>query len=239
MASTLLNSLTKIPHMKSLRFFVLLLAGLTVLSCQDTKDHAASTTANQSYFKNVGHEIPFETGMRWLDLYQSKNSNGRLLQPEYSVSATQLNTLLNSVDDLTGVAFHYGLDDAGTRHIILIPINSTLSVWSSIPGRILVDANTGAPVDQDVAYEWAQRYQQANPDAIWFHYFGTGIFDDMNTIAYFNDIDIEPALSDLDLTPQLLLIVWNEQLLSAGRTQGDDNGRVYDASNPCPPCGVQ
>lgn len=225
--------------MKSFKFFILLYAGLTLLSCQDTSDHVKNT-ADPTALKNVGKEIPFETGMRWMDLYQTKNnSEGRLLLPSYDISATQLQTALNSVSNLTGVAFQYGYDDLGVKHIVVIPIDASLNRWATIPGRVLIDTNTGDEISQVTAQIWAQRYENANPGAVWFHYFGRNIFDDIQSISYFNDIDIEPALSDLDLSPQLLLIIWDESSLIGGREKGGDGGKVYDASNPCPPCEVQ
>jgi hypothetical protein len=228
--------------MKSLIVFISLYFVLSLLSCQDTRDDFKIPPADLLAYKSVGQEIPFETGMRWIDLYNEKEkSNGRdklLGLLGYEVSDDNMEDLLESVPDLVGVAFHYGLDSWGTRHIMVIPIDGSLLVWASIPGRIIIDANNNTVITQSTAQAWALNYQAAHPQEVWFHYFGADIFEEMVQIPYFHSVDIQPALSDLNLSPQMLLIIWNNPLdLLFGRTQ-DADCTIYDASNPCPPCGV-
>jgi hypothetical protein len=226
--------------MKSLILFIGLYFALSLLSCQDSREDIKIPASDHLAYKSVGQEIPFETGMRWIDLYKEKNNDqGRLISLGYEVSDNNLEALLHSVPDLNGVAFHYGLDASGRRHIMVIPIDGSLLVWASIPGRIILDANSNTVISQSTAQAWALNYQAAHPQEIWFHFFGANIFDEIVQIPYFDSIDIQPALSDLNLSPQLLLIIWSDPLdLLLGRGKESFNGKVYDASNPCPPCAV-
>jgi hypothetical protein len=229
-------------YMKSSIVFTSLCFVLSLLSCQDTREDLKIPSSELLAYKGVGHEIPSETGMRWIELYHEKEkSNGRsnlLGLLGYEVSAGNMEALLQSIPDVIGVAFHYGLDQWGNRHIMVIPIDGSLLVWASIPGRIILDANNNTIISQSTAQAWALDYQAAHPDEVWFHFFGSNIFDDMVQLPYFHSIDIQPALSDLNLSPQMLLIIWNNPLdLLFGRTKGS-NCTVYDASNACPPCGV-
>jgi hypothetical protein len=51
-------------------------------------------------------------------------------------------------------------------------------------------------------------------------------------------MEIIPATNDLDLTPQLLLVIEDPNLSNGGRTFSETT-TVYDASYPCPRCPVQ
>jgi len=210
------------------------------VSCHEPKEALNSPQSEKEFYKTIGEEIPFEMGMEWIEYYQrhSATSGRTELLDNYQVSATQMNELLASTADLVGVAFHYGTDAFGVKHIILIPVDGTLTLWSSIPGRIFVDANSGEEIDQTTANTWATNYKNANPSDVWFHFFGKYIFDDMTSLPYFNSVDIEQGINVLGLTPELLLIVWNEDLNLLGRTSAQSS-TVYDASNACPPCAVQ
>lgn len=218
----------------------LLILTVTVLSCEETKEDLKDPLSIKEFYKTIGEEIPFETGMEWIENYKKiTSSSGRTeTLSDYIVSASQMNALLGSTADLTGVAFHYGIDNLGITHIMLIPVDGSLSLWSSIPGRIFVDANSGNAIDQTTAHAWAENYKNANPSEVWFHFFGKYIFDDMTALPYFNSVDIEQGVNSLDLTPELLLIVWNKELNTLGRTAAESS-RVYDASNACPPCAVE
>jgi hypothetical protein len=224
---------------KSIIAALLILMG-AFLSCHEPKEDLKDPQSVKEFYKTIGEEIPFETGMEWIENYKKiRSSSGRTeILSDYIVSASQMNALLGSTADLTGVAFHYGIDNSGTTHIILIPVDGSLSLWSSIPGRIFVDANSGDPIDQSTAQSWAQNYENANPSEVWFHFFGAYIFDDMTSLPYFDSVDIEQGTNLLGLTPELLLIVWNEDLNILGRTAAE-NCTMYDASNACPPCAVR
>lgn len=210
---------------------------MSLLACQDTKDDLTVPSSRDEYYKSIGQQIPFETGMRWIDVYNEKNKKtGRDNSSGYSIPASKIEEMLQSVPDLTGVAFHYGIDASGNQHILVVPVDGSLNLWSLYPGRVLLDANTGNEISLTTAQLWTLNYQLAHPLEIWYHLFGKNIFDEMVTIPYFNDLDIEPAIKDTDMSPQMLLIVWNDAFTENGRT-ADEPATVYDASNPCPPCG--
>ena len=223
--------------MKSLFAFIFLFLAVSFLSCQDSRDDF-KTNSELDFYMTIGEEIPFQTGIDWIEFYKAQNNNnGRAnVLTGYSVSDSQLQALIGSVTGLVGIAFHYGTDSWGTKHIILIPVENSLTLWSSISGRLYVDANSGNQISQSTAQAWATNYKNAHPSGVWFHFFGADIFDEIQALPYFDSMDIEPGIDLLNLTPELLLIVWNDGLLF-GRTK-DEDGRMYDASNPCPPCGI-
>jgi hypothetical protein len=223
--------------MKNVVAYAVIVLSAILFACQDSKDEASSLP-DLSAYKTVGMKIPTELGARWIQAYNQKyDPAGRLDGILYSLSSTQLQQLLSSVDNLIGVAFQYGLDDSGNKHIIVIPVDNTMRLWNFIEGRLYVDANTGAVITKGKAEQWSLNFQKANPDAIWFHYFGRNIFDEIVTLSDFTSLDIIPAINDLDFSPQLLLVVGNSSSL-LGRT-GTETTTVYDASYPCPKCDVQ
>jgi hypothetical protein len=219
---------------------------LAFYACQENREDLRGPVAKRDFYKTVGEQIPFETGMEWIEYYKwteyNKNAKlqpGRIQSPaSYNVPAAELTRMLQSTADLIGVALHYAVDDLGDQHILLLPVDGSLTLWSSTSPRVILDANTGVEIPQDQASAWAQNYKDANPTAVWFHFFGRNVFDEMQTIPYFYSLNIEPATNVLDLTPQLLLIIWNEELNSGGRTN-NMYATVYDASNACPPCAVR
>lgn len=225
------------------RFVVVFAVSVTlfVTGCQETKEELQNPLSEKDIYKTIGEEIPFETGMEWIEYYRKKIfEQGRTeTSASYQISATQMNTILQSADELVGVAFHYGIDEAGETHVLVIPVDEQLSLWSSIAGRVFADANTGDAISQEVASAWALQFKNSHPDEKWFHFFGKDIFDEMRAIPYFTKVEIEPAINTLDLTPQLLLVVPNEEAVSSGRATADSDGVVYDASNACPPCAVE
>jgi hypothetical protein len=218
-----------------------IVCGFVLLFCFSChQEDARNTPLDLSFYQNVGKEIPFDLGMRWLQAYEARNAEGRTQTASYAIPALQLNTLLSSVPNLTGVAFHYGTDTWGTTHIIAIPIDPALSLWTVIPGRVIVDTNTGLAISQSTAELWTSAYKNNHPGEIWFHYFGKTVFDEITSLSFLNTLDVSPAFNDTEQTPELLLIVWDNSLTGGllGRRK-DDPGRVYDASNACPPCSVQ
>lgn len=217
---------------------MILCVALYLSACQETKDDARDPSQKE-FYRTIGEAIPFETGMEWIDNYKkgaSKEGRTEVLSA-YSVSATVMRALLASVSAPVGVAFHYGTDGWGITHILVIPVDESMSLWSSIPGRMFVDANSGTEISETVASAWSSAYKKAHSNDIWFHFFGKDIFDDMTALPYFNGVDIERGINTVDLTPELLLVVWDD-VLSTGRTNST-LGTVYDASNACPPCAVQ
>jgi hypothetical protein len=231
--------------MKNVLGITALFLSMSILSCQDSNDVVKSPSDEVTKYRTVGMKIPTEVGARWIAAYNRKNSiSGRGQGVAYSVDAAQLEASLASVNDLVGVAFHYAEDDLGNTHIIMIPIDPTMSIWTEIPGRVFVDTNTGNPISQGEANSWANRYKRNNPGMIWFHYFGRNVFDEILIIANLASMDIVPALDDLDLSPELLLVIGNTESLLENLIGGLLGGRtettttVYDASYPCPKCSV-
>jgi hypothetical protein len=225
--------------MKTLSAFTVLYLAISLLACQDTKETPKAIPQNVSFFKNIGKEIPVETGLRWMAAYNQKNNiQGREDVTPYVITASELQAGLQALPNLTGIAFHHAIDNFGVHHFIAIPIDESLSVWSFVPGRTYIDANTNSEISALTARLWALNYELTHPGEIWFHYFGRTIFDEIEAIPFFTTLEIEPAINDQNQTPQLLLIIQNEETSSSGRTEGGDT-RVYDASSPCPPCAVQ
>jgi hypothetical protein len=216
--------------------YLILGSGLLFTTCQVSRDENNQPISEADTYRLIGEEIPFETGMEWIDYYQDQQSQGGRvnLLSNYGVSNSVMTSLLGSVENLVGVAFHYGIDDAGDQHVIVIPVDESLRLWADTPGRIFVDANSGEPISQDLAYAWASAYKNQFPSSIWFHFFGGRVFNHMCSLPFFNDVVIAPAISLLNWKPQLLLVVYNEAL-EIGRTK-DTPGIIYDASNACPPC---
>lgn len=215
-------------------------AAMFFAACQEAKDEVAQPLAAKDIYRTIGEEIPFETGMQWIDHFQAKaGAAGRFeSSPECIVPAEEMKTLLSSVDDLVGVAFHYSIDDFGAAHILVIPVTGSMQLWSPASQRVIVDANTGTPISEETASKWAENFKQQYPSEIWYHFFGKDVFDQMRALPYFESVDIERATNPADDSPQLLLIVWNNQQTSSGRTSAE-SGTVYDASNACPPCATQ
>ena len=216
-----------------------LFLAFALLGCQDTQDVPAPVS-EKDHYKLIGEEIPFETAMAWLDFHEkSRVAQGRTEEAtDFSVSKEKMQVVIGSTADLTGVAFHYGIDSLGVKHIFLIPVDASLSVWSTSAGRIIIDANTGNEIDESTASAWADNYKAAHPDELWFHFFGKNIFDDMLALPAFANMDIEPATNDVELTPELLLIIWEDEALASGGRTELLFATVYNASNACPPCAV-
>jgi hypothetical protein len=228
-----------ITFMKNVYVFGAVFLMVSILGCQDTKD--GSGQPDIAYQKSIGTQISVETATRWMNTLDQKNgTQGREDGSPYSITASRLDQLRSSVDDLIGVVFHHAIDDAGLHHFIILPIDNSLSVWDQTPGRIYVDANTNEEINRSTAARWAEAYKQQHQNEIWFHFFGSNIFDEITAIPYFTTLQIEPALNDLTLAPQVLLIVEDEaQIANTGGRYQAESTVVYDASSPCPPCPIQ
>jgi len=224
--------------MKKIIYFSVALFAISILACQDGKEEAKNIT-DLSYYRNIGKQIPTETGYRWMDVYRSNNGLSSRTKPSgFALSKENLATLSSSVDGLVGVAFQHATDAAGEHHFLIIPVDQSLQIWADGNAKTIIDANSDAAIDGATAKEWAKNYQISNPDAIWFHFFGKHVFDEMGTISFFEYIQIEPAVNDENLKPQVLLII-NDLSgdVSSGRTEMA-GAVVYDASSPCPPCPI-
>jgi hypothetical protein len=223
--------------MKKLYVVVAVLA-VSVLGCQDTREETGSTP-EIAYQKSIGMQIPVETGLRWMDTYNEvRVKDGRVSTSSYSISASQLQALRSSVLIFVGLAFHHAIDDAGEHHFVVVPVDLTLSLWSSLFPHVYIDANTNTQISRSTALAWVDNYTEAHPNDIWFHFFGSDIFDEIEDIPFFTTMQIEPAINDLDLTPQLLLIIEDEGAVEPGGRTAQSTMVVYDASSACPPCQV-
>lgn len=222
--------------MNRLAIIVTVSIAILLTACQETKEEITNPLSEKDIARTVGEQIPFEAGMQWISYHQKNSGSARLDSLlDFNVPAATIKLMLSSVNNLVGVAFHHAIDDFGITHILVIPVNESLELWSSTPGRLIIDANTGTEIPQELAKVWTDNFKRAHPSDVWFHFFGKDIFDEMQALPYFTNVDIEPATRPEDLSPQLLLIIWDERSTISGRTE-DDPGTVYDASNPCPPC---
>ncbi len=222
------------------RYMLILVIGisLTCINCQEPREDNHQPLTEKETYQYIGEEIPFHTGMEWIEYYRNQQtSEGRTaLFSRFQMSDSLTIKLLNSTDNLVGIAFHWAIDHQGKIHILVIPVDESLRLWTATPERIIVDANTGTPINRRVAYKWAANYKKVNPSGVWFHFFGANIFDDMCALPFFETVNIEPAINILNLKPQLLLVVYNNGQYNIGRTAYDPPGVVYDASSACPPC---
>ncbi len=221
--------------MKQTISFIAIVLTVFLLACQDGKDEVQKNISDFSYYRSIGEQIPNETGLRWLQLFKDRNHVGsRTSLSGYSVTRDQLTSLMASAGALTGIAFSHGIDGEGVHHFILVPIDESLSVWNGGESRIYIDANSGAQISREIAREWASTFRSSNPGEVWLHYFGRDVFDEVLQNTTFDPIDIEPALSDIDLSPQVLVIINAPELLD-GVTGGREESEVmvYDKSFPC------
>src|SRR5687768_6488312 len=100
--------------MKNFVVFTALYLTLSLLSCEDSRNELKSPARDYIAYKSVGKQIPYETGMRWMKTYeQEKGIESRLIGAQNSISANNLEALMESVPDLVGFAFHYATDTYG------------------------------------------------------------------------------------------------------------------------------
>lgn len=202
-----------------------MLLAAALISCHDVRD--TNPASVQKFDKTVGQQISLDIAMHWIDLYHQNTSDKRNTAALYSINADHLEAIIPYAAD-AGLAFHHAIDDAGTYHILVIPVGSTLL----FDAPVLLDANTNTVIEESTARAWADNYKEANPEKIWYHFFGLDVFNEI-TQSSFSYFDIEPAINDAG-KPQLLLVVWPDSA-SNGRTE-TASPKVYDFSNPCPPC---
>lgn len=220
--------------MRYLKIFVL--SALIIPSaCQETKE-TNEPVSETTLYSLIGEEIPMGTALEWIAKHDEQLvSSGREYATPYRITAGAMEAMLESVSPVVGVAFHYAIDDAGAQHIVAIPVGENMKLWPASQERILIDANTSSQISAQKARRWAHNYRVANPDAIWYHFFGKRVFDEMRTLSYFQNVDIAQGIHSHELTPEMLLIIWNNRGQATGRALNGP-GTAYDASNPCPPC---
>jgi len=205
--------------------FTAMLLASALAGCHDARE--TNPASIQKFDKTVGQQISLAVATQWMERYEKDAAGQRNTESTYSITADRLKEILPYAAD-AGLAFHHAIDDVGTHHILVIPVASSLL----FDAPVLLDANTNAFIDESTARAWTDNYKDANPDKIWYHFFGLDIFKEI-TQSSFSYFDIEPATNDAG-KPQLLLLVWPEGT-SNGRTQSS-SPTVYDFSSPCPPC---
>ena len=205
--------------------FTAMLLASALVGCHDARD--TNPASIQKFDKTVGQQISLDIATHWMELYDQNASSQRSDGSSYSITADHLKAIIPYASD-AGLAFHHAIDDAGTYHILIIPVATSLL----FDAPVLLDANTNTVIDESTARAWTDNYKDANPDKIWYHFFGLDIFSEI-TQSSFSYFDIEPAVND-EGKPQLLLLVWPDGT-SNGRTEAA-SPTVYDFSSPCPPC---
>lgn len=208
---------------------------ILMISC-DPSQEINPSDAELDRYKEVGEQIPFSVGMRWMDFFRSQRTGARVSALPMTLSASEVNKHLSSPETL-GFAFHYAYDEFDQLRLLVIPVNHSLNLWSDFTGKEIIDATTGLAVPKDLAKSWAAAYRHVNPNEVYFHFFGTGVFAEMTKLPFFREVEIAFATDDSSLKPQLLLIIWNDET-EAGRS-ASDAAVVYDASSPCPPCNME
>ncbi|HEU5292621.1 MAG TPA: hypothetical protein VFU05_18360 [Cyclobacteriaceae bacterium] len=197
------------------------------LSCQNEIHQTKKDNLSLIFNSGVGEPISAGIAARWIERYNKQSAASRNGQT-YSVTQTHLEAMMRSTSGLVGFTFHHALDNSGEHHILIIPIDNTLRLWTSSSQRVLLDTNIDTEIDLNTARNWIDNYTATNPNSIRYHFFGADIFQQIVQSPGFR---IEEGTSD-ELIPQLLLIVQsNAENSSNGRTNSED---AFDASARCP-----
>ena len=203
---------------------------IVLVACQDNREQNA--TRKSVFNTNTGQLIAYADAARWIANYQSSSASSRSQTATASLTIDQLKTLTNDTN-LAGLVFHHALDDNGAYHLLVVPADETSILWSS---SAIADATAGTTLSSENAARWAASYVAANPGKIQYHFFGSHVFDEIESVPGLSAIDIEPAVNDAG-APQLLLIASLPGGTSSGRIESST--LIYDFSRPCPPyCGT-
>jgi hypothetical protein len=198
---------------------------LLLWACQDSP-HTNVSHVKGSFDKNSGSKIDNELGAKWIENFKSNRINARNENVDlFKISKVNLNKLLKN-SGVIGITFHYAIDENGVWHIIAIPLNEHLSLWS--PLQIAIDALEDKEIDNMVAQQHIQNYKASYPSHVRYHLFGVNIFDE---IKLNKEFEIHLGEDD-NQVPQLLLIVRPNQ--GAGRTSAAELV-TYDQAPRCPP----
>jgi hypothetical protein len=209
-------------HMKKSTFLFALVL-LVLFNCHESKD---TIQENQiaPLNRNVGKKISMEEAQRWINRFKEKGSSSRN-QSEPNVTYDRLSLILNPIDEKIGVSFHRAIDEAGSYHILLVPLKEGTTLWDQ---EYVLDANGNTLINTEIGRGWANRYRSENPNGVWSHFFGTHVVD-----QEFSNIVLADATNDQGM-PQLLLFMWRNPDSGGGRSNAETPD-VYDASAPCPP----
>lgn len=175
--------------------------------------------------QTTGDQITESEAERWITRFSKVQAASRIQSSGLNISAEQLSEIMKT-ENLVGVEFYHGLDEQGDRHVIAVPMDGSES-WD---GKYIVDANTNQKISADLGQKWSSEYKSKNPGQIFCHQFGSEIINEITSLSFFNDIELQHALND-DLVPQLILCVKDESQTS-GRTTAGTTTVYYDKSNP-------
>jgi hypothetical protein len=190
---------------------------LMLTACQDTRNE--STKGWPEHFdKTVGVRIDADRGLRWIENFKRTNKGPRHGET-YKVSKTNLERLIKSGENILGITFYLGTDDAGIQHIILVPVDGELKGWTGIA----IDANTDVEISLETAKAWSENYKASNTGAVTRHSFGLDIFSE---IGKYPSFEISQGLDDAQ-DPELLLIIRNVGTNSVPY--------IWDGGIQCPP----
>jgi hypothetical protein len=199
---------------------------LTILlsQCDDRADNKNAVAGNEIFTKSVGGPISAELAASWVERKRS-HSSGR--EENFSVSAVQLNALLEKTDDKLGVILHHAEDASGEHHLFVAPVKSDLLSWTN--GSVL-DAVSNEFVDAQTAAALVSDYKTSHPEGPWSHFYGIELFDEITSLTRLTRIDFV-AGEDASGLSQILLYAWRES--SNGKVKQESS--VYDQSAVCPP----
>ncbi len=200
---------------------------MVILSCQQPSDEANQPAASSIFTKDVGDQIPASLGLRWIAEHQRQLTGARDAQV-YKVTQANLEAMMQSTSNLVGFTFHHALDDAGKHHVIIIPMDDLLHIWTSPSQRIVIDANTDTEVSMTTAREWIENYRKARPQAIRYHFFGADVFQE---IVQREGFEIREAINDQQI-PQLLVVVQVTTEAADGRVSTEE--QMFDITLACP-----
>lgn len=208
---------------KNLLIFCLLI--LVLSSCDHAIEKKENDSAENIFTKSVGGPISSEVAARWVE--RKIRASGR--QESFSVTADNLNVLLERVDNKLGVILHHAQNPDGEHHIFIAPVKSDLQSWSN--GEVL-DATSNEFVDASLASGWAFAHKALNPQGPWSHFYGIDLFDEITSTIGFSRMDIMPGEDDGGQSP-ILLYVWTESSIANGKIKSEAS--VYDRGAVCPP----
>jgi hypothetical protein len=223
--------------MKNIIYGLSLSVLVFLIACSDSSVNVKSEnqSSKKAFDRTVGAVIDREVGLKWITRFTTMKISAKDEASYFFVTQSNLQKLLGSSNNVEGLTFHHAIDDSGNYHIIVIPVDSGLRIWtSSLSNRIFIDANSNSIIDLEDARKWIERYQQENPlnaFSKYFHFWGTDIFLE---IIKSKDFEVKRAVDDDGKSTMVLLTY-----------PGDNNARarslssavtIYDMNRGCPPC---
>jgi hypothetical protein len=218
--------------MKQGVFSLSILTVFLVFACHESS-HREIQKQELVLNRSIGERISADLANQWIANYEKSASSGRFQEAELIVTKDQLTGLLAQFPAL-GLAFHYATDEQGQDHLVVLALDEGRKFWSGTNDRRYVDVTNDTFIDETTARNWTRRFRDANPNSVWFHFFGLDVFSEMNSVAWFSRFEIVPALNDNSVV-QLLLVLRDERGITGGRVL-DTEIIVWDKGGTCPPC---